>query len=73
MVDAEGALGFPVLVSDVRKFGAIARRVFIRAPPFQLQHTFASVVTMSHEEERPQHRHWKRRGEEDKGGQLDRY
>jgi hypothetical protein len=51
MMDDEGNLGFPASVSDVKKFGATTRRVFIHAPSSQLQHTFASVVMMSCEEE----------------------
>jgi hypothetical protein len=64
-VDENGNIGFPALRNEVRKFGATARKVFLRKPPLELLKSFAQVVQMGREDERPPARPWKRRGEED--------
>jgi hypothetical protein len=51
-VDKDGNLGFPASREDIRRFGAGARKVFLRKPPSQLQQTFAHAVSMGWEDER---------------------
>jgi hypothetical protein len=72
-VDKDGKLGFPTSVEDIRKFGANARRVFLRKPPSQLQRSFAQVVQMPREEDRLSNQPWKKRGEIERGGVNDRF
>jgi hypothetical protein len=61
-MDKDGQLGFLASRDEIRKFGAGARRVFLRKPPSQLLHSFAKVVSMGREDECPPPRPWKRRG-----------
>jgi hypothetical protein len=70
-VDKEGNLGFPASAEEVRRFGASARKVFLRKPPSELLDSFAQVVKMNRDEERLSNRSWKRRGEEEREGPQD--
>jgi hypothetical protein len=54
-------------VEEIRRFGATARRVFLKKPPSKLQESFAHVVEMNRDERKAPARPWKRIGEEGYG------
>jgi hypothetical protein len=69
-VDKDGRLGFTATHEEIRRFGVTARKIFIRKPPSALHKSFAQVVSMGRDEDRPLNRPWKCRGED--GSQPDR-
>jgi hypothetical protein len=65
-VDKNDRLGFLATDSEVRRFGAAARKIFLRKPPSVLQKSFAQVVEMGREDG-PSNQPWKRRNEDERG------
>jgi hypothetical protein len=55
-VDKEGNLGFLASWEEIRKYGAGARKVFVRQSPSELNHSNARAVEMGSHQNRP----WKR-------------
>jgi hypothetical protein len=60
-----GCYRFPASEDEVRRFGARARKIFLRDPPFVLQKLFAQVVAMGRDDG-PSNRRWKRCSEEER-------
>jgi hypothetical protein len=64
-VDKDNSLRFSASREDIKRFSAMARKVFMRKLASELQQSFTEVVRMNRKEEHPLNRPWKRRGEEE--------